>query len=117
MKKFIMLLVIGFFLSGCAHSYREDRATAGGALGGGALGAIVGYAIESTTQATLIGAGAGMLIGGVYSNYLEKERIAAEEIGNTDCKKITSRDYDGAGRIIRESVKEVCTGRKSVRTY
>jgi hypothetical protein len=57
-------LTIG--LAGCSQTPQQQRATTGAALGG-AGGALVGQAIGRDTKSTLIGAGAGALLGAVVA--------------------------------------------------
>jgi hypothetical protein len=51
-------------LAGCSQTPQQQRATTGAALGA-AGGALVGQAIGRDTKSTLIGAGAGALLGAV----------------------------------------------------
>jgi surface antigen len=70
MKKFIFLLlptiVIG--LSSCAYYTKGQR----GAGIGGASGALIGQAIGRNTEATLIGAAVGTMLGYIVGNEMEK---------------------------------------------
>ncbi|MDR7035178.1 MULTISPECIES: YMGG-like glycine zipper-containing protein [unclassified Mesorhizobium] len=54
------------FLAGCAQTEQQQRATGGAALGA-VGGALVGQAIGRNTESTLIGAGAGALLGAVVA--------------------------------------------------
>ena len=53
-------------VAGCSQTPQQQRATTGAALGA-AGGALVGQAIGRNTESTLIGAGAGALLGAVVA--------------------------------------------------
>jgi hypothetical protein len=53
-------------LAGCSQTPQQQRATTGAAVGG-LGGALVGQAIGRNTESTLIGAGAGALLGAVVA--------------------------------------------------
>jgi len=67
MKKILSLfIVVCLYLTGCASPgyYNTQK----GAVIGGGLGAIAGQAIGRNTEATLIGAGVGTLLGSIFGN-------------------------------------------------
>jgi outer membrane lipoprotein SlyB len=72
MKRILILLVMTFWVAGCATPgpYNTQK----GALIGAGLGAIAGQAIGHNTEATLIGTGVGTLLGAVIGN-LEDQRM------------------------------------------
>ena len=74
MKKFLpLLLIVSVLVAGCAAPQNnQEKGTRVGVLGGAAAGALLGQAIGGNTQATLIGAGIGMLAGGVVGNKVGK---------------------------------------------
>jgi len=53
-------------ITACSQTAQQQRATGGAALGA-AGGALVGQAIGGNTESTLIGAGAGALLGAVLA--------------------------------------------------
>jgi len=76
MKKILSLfIIVCLYLAGCASPgyYNTQK---GAAIGGG-LGAIAGQAIGRNTEATLIGAGAGTLLGTIFGN-MEDQRASQQ---------------------------------------
>lgn len=73
MKKMgvVGLVVITFFLAGCAQNTGMSRGSAGG-LGGAASGALLGQIIGGDTEATLLGAAIGGVLGYVIGNEMDK---------------------------------------------
>ncbi|MBU4319190.1 MAG: glycine zipper 2TM domain-containing protein [Proteobacteria bacterium] len=73
MKKvaFILLVVSGFFILGCATPERYN--TQRGAAIGAGFGALAGQAIGRNTQSTLIGSGVGALLGSIIGNSVDQE--------------------------------------------
>lgn len=59
-------LVMTLGIAACSQTAQQQRATGGAALGA-AGGALVGQAIGGNTESTLIGAGAGALLGAVLA--------------------------------------------------
>jgi surface antigen len=70
MKKFILLLlpIIVISLNSCANYTKGQQ----GAGIGGASGALIGQAIGRNTEATLIGAAVGTLLGYIVGNEMDK---------------------------------------------
>ncbi len=69
-----LVLVIGLGLAGCANMNQTQQTTAVGALGGGALGGIIGSFSGNAGLGALLGAGVGGAGGYLYdqnqrSNY------------------------------------------------
>ena len=60
-------LVATMFLTGCLANNAQY-----GAVGGAAGGALVGQAIGKSTEATLIGAGVGLMLGYIVGNEMDK---------------------------------------------
>jgi hypothetical protein len=74
MKKiYIALIIVSMVAVGCANTGRYN--TQKGAAAGAGLGAIAGQAIGRNTEATLIGAGVGTVLGSIFGN-LEDQRAA-----------------------------------------
>jgi hypothetical protein len=74
MKKYLSILIVAcLYLTGCASPgyYNTQK---GAAIGGG-LGAIAGQAIGRNTEATLLGAGVGTLLGTIVGN-MEDQRAS-----------------------------------------
>lgn len=70
MKNFILFLLplITISLSSCANYTKGQQ----GMVVGGASGALIGQAIGSNTEATLIGAAVGTLLGYIVGNEMDK---------------------------------------------
>jgi outer membrane lipoprotein SlyB len=74
MKKIYMaLIIVSMVVAGCANTGRYN--TQKGAAAGAGLGAIAGQAIGRNTEATLLGAGVGTVLGSLFGN-LEDQRAA-----------------------------------------
>ncbi|MER0237894.1 YMGG-like glycine zipper-containing protein [Fulvimarina sp. MAC8] len=73
MKKMIAIaaLTLTVAATGCTT---EDRYTGGGALAGGAVGALAGQAIGGNTESTLIGAAVGAAGGAVAGNVIGRSQ-------------------------------------------
>jgi phage tail tape-measure protein len=71
MKNMIMvfLLAVALMSSGCASMGMN------GAMGGGATGALIGQIIGHSTEATLIGAAAGTVLGYIGGNEWDKYQM------------------------------------------
>ena len=65
-KNLALLLVAGIGLSGCAGLNETQQRTATGALGGGALGGIIGSFSGNAGLGALLGAGVGGAGGYLY---------------------------------------------------
>lgn len=64
-----VVLSLGLFLSSCANGPNKAGI---GAYGGAAGGAIIGQAIGHNTEATLIGAAVGTMLGYIIGNEMDK---------------------------------------------
>jgi hypothetical protein len=76
MKRYALVLVMltaGFFAFSCASTGYQSYNTQGGAVVGGALGALAGQAIGRNTGGTLIGAGVGTLVGALVGNAMDQD--------------------------------------------
>jgi surface antigen len=75
-KSFVSILAIVAIISlnACTHVVRAYRGELGqvGGVGGAAAGAIIGQAIGHNTEATLIGAAVGGLLGYIVGNEMDK---------------------------------------------
>jgi len=80
MKKFGVVLVLTFFVIGCATTDQQAKTegAGGGAAIGALLGGVTGYLVGGDAKSALIGAGAGAAIGGVagyaYGSNIAKHR-------------------------------------------
>jgi len=89
MKKWISLMLVFVFMTGCAGMTDQQRTvsegTGAGAAGGAILGAIVGQLIGKDTKGTLVGAAIGAAVGGglgtAYGNHVasKKAEYASQE--------------------------------------
>ena len=69
-KNALLILVLSAFLSACAGTgYNTQK---GAAIGAG-VGALAGQAIGHDTEATLIGPGAGTLLGAIAGNAVDQK--------------------------------------------
>jgi hypothetical protein len=78
MKRYALVLVMltaGFFAFSCASTGYQSYNTQGGAVVGGALGALAGQAIGRNTGGTLIGAGVGTLVGALVGNAMDQDQM------------------------------------------
>ena len=143
--RFIAFLTLGFiFLAvnyGCAGRQYDRYNTQRGAAIGAGVGALSGVAIAQDGEGALIGAAVGTLLGAIAGNAVDQERAAAREAAltnkrivyyddrdraleavpgpvdqHTKCRKVTKREWDG-GRLVRETVEEICEGEKESRDY
>ena len=144
MKKIGMLSLVGIvivlLIAGCASNPRRhnlQRGTGIGAIAGGVAGRLLGHDEAGMWLGATIGAALGATIG----NIMDQERgaiIAASQQNRrvvvydnqggaieaipgpvnqrTNCKKVTTRHWEG-GKLISEEINEVCTGKKITDTY
>jgi surface antigen len=66
----ITICLMALLVTGCANSQMNKGQQ--GALGGAAGGALLGQAIGQNTEATLIGAGVGLMLGYIVGNEMDK---------------------------------------------
>ncbi len=71
MKKILIGLMLGAFLVGCSNMTDREKST----LVGAGAGALVGQAITGDSKGALIGAGVGALGGVAVSNYQDTGKI------------------------------------------
>ena len=137
----VLVIISMFFLMSCA-TVQEDRYNTqkGAALGAG-LGALLGQAIGRDSEATLLGAGIGTVVGALAGNARDQEYQAARDAAainkrviyvdnqgraveaipsqnsqQTECRKITKRQWDN-GQLISETIEEICEGEKTSKDY
>ncbi len=68
----ILSLALLLLLSGCAADVHDTNRAQRGATMGGASGALIGQAIGHNTEATLIGAAVGTMLGYIVGNEMDK---------------------------------------------
>lgn len=99
MKRFmciVLTVAAGISFVSCAATDYQRYNTQGGAVIGGALGAIAGQAIGRNTAGTLIGAGSGVLLGALIGNAMDQNQAN----GGRPYYSSRSRaydSYDGSG--------------------
>jgi outer membrane protein OmpA-like peptidoglycan-associated protein len=84
--KGITLLLIVAFTAGCATEGEHKRAEKGalfGALGGAAVGGLIGSKSAKAGQGALIGGLIGALGGGLIGNYMDKQAAELEKVAET----------------------------------
>ena len=138
----IMLLTILCLTASCAGVPPDRYNTQKGAAVGAGIGALMGQAIGRDTEGTLLGAGIGTLLGAIVGNAADQSYQAARDAAitnkrvvyydnqggaveaipgpadqqRTDCRKVTKRVWD-RGKLISESVEEICEGEKTSGDY
>jgi uncharacterized protein YcfJ len=138
--KLLAAVLLLTFVFACAGPQERYNTQTGAAVGAG-VGAIAGQAIGRNTGGTLIGAGIGTLLGAILGNAADQEQQAARDAAmtnkrvvyyddrngavesiphpvnqQTNCRKITNRVWD-SGKLVRETVEEICEGEKKTRNY
>ena len=147
MKRYITiiaLIVAAIGVISCATPGSPDYNSQKGAAIGAGVGAGIGQALGGDTNATLLGAGVGTLIGAIIGNAVDQSQEASREAAminkrivyyddrggaveampipeedgerKTNCNKITKRVWEN-GRLVSETVEEVCEGEKYSRDY
>lgn len=71
MKKFIVASLLGILLVGCSNMTSREKST----LVGAGAGALVGSVISGDSKGALIGAGVGALGGAAADNYNKKGNV------------------------------------------
>ena len=137
----ILLIVLTLFSVSCATTQPDRYNTQRGAVIGAGIGALMGQAIGRDAEATLLGAGIGTLVGAIAGNAADQEYQAARDAARTNkrivyvdrggraveaipaqndqqtnCRKITKRQWDN-GQLISETVEEICEGEKTSGNY
>ena len=138
MKKVVALLMICvmFTLVACATEYQTRGAATGGAVGGiaGAIlggrnpwrGGVIGAALGAIAGATIAeisvqGSGEAVRSGRPVEYYTEDRRgryyaEPGEYDPRTKCRKVREKVWEN-GRLVKESVREVCEGERIDRRY
>lgn len=137
----IISLVLIAVIASCASIPKDRYNTQKGAAVGAGAGALIGQAIGHDTEGTLIGLAAGTVLGALVGNaidqdyevareaayydkrvvYYDREGSAVEAIPmgvnqQTNCHKVTKRTWKD-GKLIRETIEEVCEGEKQSSDY
>ncbi len=139
----LTLVLAATGLAGCATPYYDRYNTQRGAAVGAGIGAGLGQAIGRNTEGTLIGAAVGTLIGAIVGNAVDQGYQASREAAltnkrivyyddrggaveampqpmtgdqRTNCHKVTKRVWEN-GRMVSETVEEVCEGERYTRDY
>jgi uncharacterized protein YcfJ len=137
----IISLALIAVIASCASIPKDRYNTQKGAAIGAGAGALIGQAIGHDTEGTLIGLAAGTVLGALVGNaidqdyevareaayydkrvvYYDREGSAVEAIPmgvnqQTNCHKVTKRTWKD-GKLIRETIEEVCEGEKQSRDY
>lgn len=143
-RKLIVLSVWIAVLSlmSCAAPHQQDKFnTQRGAAIGAGIGALAGRAVGMDPEATWLGAGIGTLLGAIIGNAVDQSLVAGKEAARTNkrvvyyddkggaleaipgpvnqqtqCRKVTKRVWEN-GRLIKETVEEICEGEKYTKEY
>lgn len=138
---FLLVLTILLTTVSCATVPEDRYNTQKGAAIGAGIGALLGQAIGRDTESTLIGAGIGTLVGSIAGNaadqsyaasreaartnkrviYIDDNQRAVEAIPGaynqqTNCRKVTKRQWDKR-TLISETTEEICEGEKTSPDY
>lgn len=89
-----VLLIAGLGISGCAGLNDTQQRTATGALGGGALGGLIGSFSGNTGLGALLGAGAGGA-GGYLYDQSQRQRGFRDDGGYTRIRGNPRGRYQG----------------------
>lgn len=87
LMKSITALLIFVLIAGCATEGEHQRAEKGallGALGGAAVGGLIGSKSGKAGQGALIGGLVGALGGGLIGNYMDKQAAELEKVAETE---------------------------------
>ena len=137
----IILLMIVVVIASCASIPKDRYNTQKGAAIGAGAGALMGQAIGRDTEGTLIGLAAGTVLGALVGNAMDQDYAAARDAAlydkrvvyydnqggaveaipskgtqQTNCHKVTKRTWKD-GKLISESVEEICEGEKQSGDY
>jgi chromate transport protein ChrA len=121
----LMVMVLGLVISGCATNNTRQGAMMG--AGAGTIAAVIANRSPVTSAILIMG---GMLLGGAIGNEMDEQAkqaslrhpnkrvliVEEEPTERTDCKKVTTKEWKN-GKIIKETTREVCTGKKTSNTY
>ena len=136
-----VLLVLVMFIVSCAAAPPDRYNTQRGAAVGAGVGALIGQAIGHNTEGTLIGLAAGTILGALVGNAVDQDYEAARDAAHydkqviyydrqggavevipepvnqrTNCRKVTKRTWKD-GKLISETIEEICEGEKRTRDY
>ena len=92
-KHLALLLVAGIGLSGCAGLNDTQQRTATGALGGGALGGIIGSFSGNAGLGALLGAGVGGAGGYLYDQSQPRQQYYGRNQGYGGHRRGRGDDY------------------------
>jgi uncharacterized protein YcfJ len=137
----IVVLMVVVVIGSCASIPKDRYNTQKGALIGAGAGALMGQAIGRDTEGTLMGLAAGTVLGALVGNARDQEYAAARDAAlyenkmvyydnqggaveavpseanqQTNCHKVTKRTWKD-GKLIKETVEEVCEGEKQSGEY
>jgi uncharacterized protein YcfJ len=137
----IIVLMVVLVIASCASIPKDRYNTHKGAAIGAGAGALVGQAIGHDTEGTLIGLAAGTVLGALVGNAIDQdyaatrdaalydkrvvyydhqgaavEAIPSEVNQTTNCHKVTKRTWND-GKLIKETIEEVCEGEKQSGEY
>lgn len=136
---FSVVLIIG--IASCASLPKDRYNTQKGAAIGAGTGALIGQAIGHNTEGTVIGLAAGTILGALVGNAIDQDYAVAKEAAHydkrvvyydrqgsaveaipmgvnqkTDCRKVTKRTWKN-GKLIKETIEEICEGEKQSKEY
>ncbi|MGD8226189.1 MAG: YMGG-like glycine zipper-containing protein [Desulfobacteraceae bacterium] len=137
----VIILMVIMGIGACASVPRDRYNTQKGALIGAGAGALMGQAIGRDTEGTLMGLAAGTVLGALVGNAMDQDYAAARDAAlyekkvvyydnqggaveaipsevnqQTNCHKVTKRTWKD-GKLIRETIEEVCEGEKQSGEY
>jgi outer membrane lipoprotein SlyB len=137
----VFILILIMTIASCASVPHDRYNTQKGAAIGAGAGALIGQAIGHNTEGTLIGLAAGTLLGGLVGNAIDQDYAAAREAAwegktvvyydqtgsaveaipeavdqETNCRKVTKRTWKN-GKLISETIEEICEGEKRSSDY
>jgi uncharacterized protein YcfJ len=137
----VIILMVVVVIGSCASIPKDRYNTQKGALIGAGAGALMGQAIGRDTEGTLMGLAAGTLLGALVGNAVDQEHAAARDAAlydkrvvyydnqggaveaipsevnqQTNCRKVTKRTWKD-GKLIKETIEEVCEGEKQTGEY
>jgi uncharacterized protein YcfJ len=137
----IMVLMLVVVIGSCASIPKDRYNTQKGAVIGAGAGALMGQAIGHDTEGTLIGLAAGTVLGALVGNAMDQDYAAARDAAlydkrvvyydnqggaveaipsevnqQTNCRKVTKRTWKD-GKLIRETIEEICEGEKQSGEY
>jgi len=144
MKRYLGVIIsftLIIMFASCAPIPPDRYNTQKGAAIGAGAGALIGQAIGRNTESTLIGMAAGTILGALVGNARDQSYSAGREAAqtgkrvvyyddhggavetipgpmnqHTNCRKVTKRQWKD-GKLISETVEEVCEGKKKTGEY